>query len=110
MRVQADLDRWPFAAEVFDLVLSTDFLDRRLFDALKASVRPGGYVLLDTFCGTGTEGPQCADYRLRHGELARVFGDWAILRNDSCTPGRDAMLARKPGALTRWASSDTRTS
>jgi SAM-dependent methyltransferase len=95
--VQADLDAWPFAAAVFDLVLQTDFLDRRLFPALKASVRSGGLALVDTFCGDWTGvGPECSDYRLVPGELRAVFADWEVVRSEAYAPGREAMLARKP--------------
>jgi SAM-dependent methyltransferase len=102
MPVQADLDSWPFAPDTFDLVVSADFLDRRLFDSIKAVLRPGGHVLLDTFCGEGcAAGPRCRDYRLGVGELVRVFADWTIIRNECLSPGRDAILARKSAPLTR---------
>jgi SAM-dependent methyltransferase len=95
--VQADLDTWPFAAAVFDLVLQTDFLDRRLFRSLKASVRSGGLALVDTFCGDWAGmGPRCGDYRLAPGELRAVFADWEIVRSEAYAPGREATLARKP--------------
>jgi SAM-dependent methyltransferase len=110
MAVQTDLDHWAFRPEVFDLVVQTDFLDRRLFGSIKASLRPGGRVLVDTFCGEADgHGPSCRDYRLAPGELARVFADWEIVRS-ATVPGRDALLARKPSSLTRSPRSATRTS
>jgi SAM-dependent methyltransferase len=98
MPVQADLDTWPFAPAVFDLVLQCDFLDRRLFPKMKDVVRPGGHVLIDTFCGPPLDGcgPSCGDYRLAPGELAREFASWKILRRGECEDGRDAILAQKP--------------
>ena len=98
MRIQADLDAWPFARDVFDLVVQCDFLDRRLFRDLKESVRPGGCVLIDTFCGPAVDGrgPSNAEYRLEQGELARVFSSWRIERAGSAEADRDAILARKP--------------
>ena len=98
MLLQADLDSWPFARDVFDLVVQCDFLDRRLFGHLKASVRPGGHVLIDTFCGPASleHGPSCRDYRLEPGELAHEFSTWEILRAGDCDDERDAIFARKP--------------
>jgi SAM-dependent methyltransferase len=111
MPVRADLDSWPFAPGVFDLVLSTDFLDRRLFGAIKAALRMGGYALIDTFCGEDcATGPLCGDYRLGDGELRRLFADWTIVRSESPALGRDAILARKSRALTRRTRSATRSS
>ena len=49
--VQADLEgeAWPFANEQFDAVVMTNYLWRPLFPALIASLKPGGFVLFETF-------------------------------------------------------------
>ena len=97
---QVDLDQWPFAERGIDLVLQCDYLDRRLFPAIKQSTRPGGHVLIDTFGpGSGNGfGPNNPEYRLSSGELERVFSDWKILRVDGDGPRarRCAILAQCP--------------
>jgi len=97
-QVQVDLDLWPFAPDSFDFILQCDFLDRRLFSHMKASTRPGGHVLIDTFgvtAGSGG-GPSNPLFRLEPGELQRAFEDWDILRLGSCrSPAREAILACK---------------
>ena len=98
--LQADLDDWPFASEAFDLVLQCDFLDRRLFPAIKASVRAGGCALVDTFAinDHSGSGPRTPKFRLEQGELERAFSDWKSQRvehRQSPSP-RSAILARKP--------------
>lgn len=99
-RVQADLDDWPFANEVFDFVLQCDFLDRRIFTALKASVRPGGRVLVNTFAlgGDDPSGPRNPAFRLNPGELTSTFAGWVIERTEAShgSVARSAILARKP--------------
>lgn len=101
--LQVDLDDWPFAAGVFDLIVQCDFLDRRIFPPLRESLRPGGYLLIDTFCTTTAAihaGPRNPAFRLRPGELQQRFADWEIVRSSGGVEGaqRAAMLARKPTA------------
>ena len=110
--LQADLDDWPFRADAFDVIVQTDFLDRRLFSALETSTKNSGLILIDTFRrGHGSlpsSGPKCRDFVLEDGELARAFACWEILRSEE-VDARAAVLARKPPALTRAPRSDTRT-
>ncbi len=99
--LQADLDDWPFAAAAFDLIVQCDFLDRRLFSQLRASLRGGGYLLVDTFCQSSAAqqtGPRNSAFRLAPGELEERFADWEIVEAsaDGHQAGRTAMLLRKP--------------
>lgn len=99
--VQADVDQWPLRAAAFDAVVLSDFLDRRLYSALKDSLRPDGRILVDTFLDLGhpnTEGPSNPDHVLVPGELARVFGDFEILedREHDGHTARAVFHARKP--------------
>jgi SAM-dependent methyltransferase len=45
----ADLDTYPLPSGHFDLLLCTRFLLRARWDDLKRSVRPGGFVIYETF-------------------------------------------------------------
>lgn len=99
--VQADVDCWPLRPAAFDLVVLSDFLDRRLYSTLRAALRPGGQMLIDTFVDLGhpnAEGPSNPDHVLRPRELSRVFRDFEILE-DSQQDGptaRALFRARKP--------------
>ncbi len=98
--VQGDADTWPFASGSFDLVVQVDFLDRRLFAALRSALRKDGLLFIDTFLDRGrpnAEGPANPDFLLRRGELPEAFDDFVIERYDE-TDGdsaRATMLARK---------------
>ena len=78
----ADLTVSPLPVGAFDLVVVARYLQRDLFDAIKASVRPGGCVIYETFTAAqlalGT-GPKSPDHLLRPGELQSLFADWDVL-------------------------------
>lgn len=80
--VQADLDTWPFAANVLDAAIQIDFLDRRLFPELRLSLKAGAPLLIETFLDLGhvnQSGPRRPGWKLRPGELRSTFSDWEIL-------------------------------
>jgi len=75
----ADLTIAPLPVGVFDLVLVTRYLQRDLFDAIKASIRPGGCVIYETFTAAQLAhgvGPKSPDHLLQPGELRSTFADW----------------------------------
>jgi SAM-dependent methyltransferase len=99
----ADLDTYPLPVEHFDLLFCTRFLLRARWDDLKRSVRPGGFVMYETFT-TGQMargfGPSSPDHLLHPGELAGAFDDWTIFHSEEVdAPSAMARLvAQKPGA------------
>jgi tellurite methyltransferase len=96
----ADLDTYPLPAGRFDLLFCTRFLLRARWDDLKRSVRPGGFVMYETFTtGRTARGPSSPDHLLDPGELERAFAGWAILHYEEAErPAAMARLvARKPG-------------
>lgn len=99
----ADLDSYPLPDGRFDLLFCTRFLLRARWDDLKRSVKPGGFVMYETFT-TGQlarrSGPSSPDHLLHPGELATAFGDWIVLHAEEVDePAALARLvARKPGA------------
>ena len=74
----ADLDTYPLPAEHFDLLFCTRFLLRARWDDLKRSVRPGGFVMYETFTT---------------GQIARGFGPSATQGHPE--PGRGAVLRHR---------------
>jgi len=63
----ADLDTYPLPARRFDLLFCTRFLLRARWDDLKRSVRPGGFVMYETFT-TGQVAPGCGPSALRQAQ------------------------------------------
>jgi SAM-dependent methyltransferase len=93
----ADLTMYPLPAETFDLVVVTRYLQRDLFASIRRAVKPGGFVLYETFTvaqrklGTG---PTSADHLLEPGELRREFDGWDVLFYDEvAAPEAVARLA-----------------
>jgi tellurite methyltransferase len=79
----ADLEKHEFEIQPqsFDLVCDCYYLQRDLFPAIRAGVRPGGIVIaiihiLDNSSGVKPMNP---DFLLQPGELRRFFAGWDIL-------------------------------
>lgn len=103
--IVADLDGYRLPRGRYDVVVNTFFLKRRLFEALRAAVKPGGVVVFETHLVATDEadGPPARRQRLRPGELRRRFGDWEILeldeglfREGARTWALGRLFARKP--------------
>lgn len=85
----------------FDLVVCTRYLQRTLWDELSEAVRPGGFVLYETFTTAQRRydwGPRSPEYLLEPGELRRAFGEWEVWEYEECeAPAAEArLLARRP--------------
>jgi len=97
----ADLTQHPLPDRRFDLVLVDRYLQRNLFDALRAACVPGGVVLYETFTTAqrahGT-GPKSPDHLLEPGELRERFAGFEELFYEETTaPEAVARIAaRRP--------------
>jgi SAM-dependent methyltransferase len=81
--VDADIENgpWPFRQQQFDLVVVCNYLWRPLFDDIRAAVKPGGWLIWETFAdGQQTIGrPARPDFLLHRGELLQVCAEWRIV-------------------------------
>jgi tellurite methyltransferase len=78
----ADLTEHPLPSARFDVIVVTRYLQRDLFPALRAAVRPGGVVLYETFTTAQRAlgwGPASPDHLLEPGELLRSFEGFEVL-------------------------------
>jgi tellurite methyltransferase len=78
----ADLTTTPLPLATFDLVVVTRYLQRNLFTSIRNAVKPGGFVLYETFTVAQRllgSGPASADHLLEPGELLERFGGWDVL-------------------------------
>lgn len=72
---QRDVCSTPLPPDSFDLILVSQFLERRLFDAIAAALKPGGVLCYQTFgpASSGSQGPRNPEFRLASNELLRSF-------------------------------------
>ncbi|HYM22014.1 MAG TPA: class I SAM-dependent methyltransferase, partial [Vicinamibacterales bacterium] len=96
-----DLTAYPLPASFFDLTVVVRYLQRDLFPALAAALRPGGILIYETFTteqlALGT-GPRSPDHLLRLGELRNAFGTLSVEFYEEVA-GPDALarlIARAP--------------
>lgn len=89
--IDADIEAgaWPLAGREFDLVVVCNYLWRPLFDAIKSAVKPGGWLIWETFAdGQQTVGrPARPDFLLQRGELLRVCQGWHIVAYEDLFEG-----------------------
>ena len=102
--IVADLDQWRPAAQAYDLITCFFFLDRSLWPAIRAALRPDGLLIMETFNTHRRDGFP-SDFLLTPGELyaeVRSWG-WEILASRAGGPDlprpTDAIVAVKPAWL-----------
>ena len=81
-----------FPEAEFDLVTVVRYLNRELFSQIDAAIKPGGYIVYQTF-SSGAEAfgsPKNPNFILQAGELSKVFADYQIIvdRIDKLQDGR----------------------
>jgi SAM-dependent methyltransferase len=93
----ADLTISPLPAGTFDLVVVTRYLQRSLFPSIRNAVKPGGFVLYETFTVAQRllgSGPTSADHLLEAGELRERFSGWKeLFYEEAASPEAVARLA-----------------
>jgi 2-polyprenyl-3-methyl-5-hydroxy-6-metoxy-1,4-benzoquinol methylase len=78
---EADLENIELPKAHYDMVLNFDYLQRSLVGRIKKTLKPGGWVIFETFLiDQRTIGhPKNAAYLLRHNELLELFRDFRVL-------------------------------
>lgn len=78
---QTDLDRVEFPEAVYDMVLNFNFLLRSLVPKIKKALKPGGYVVFETYLidQRVLRHPRNPAYLLAHNELLDLFRDFRVL-------------------------------
>ncbi len=93
----ADLRTYDFGRERFDLILVFYFLERAIFPALAAALKPGGLILYKTYTREHRKFRACSHpmYFLEPGELRGAFPGFEVLRYGE-RDGMAELVARKP--------------
>jgi 2-polyprenyl-3-methyl-5-hydroxy-6-metoxy-1,4-benzoquinol methylase len=78
---QADLDSVEFSEAVYNMVLNFNFLLRSLIPKIKKALKPGGYVIFETYLidQRVLRHPRNPAYLLGHNELLEFFRDFRAL-------------------------------
>ncbi len=79
--IEADFDTWQIPRARYALVVDAFYTNRKRLADLRASVKPGGVVLVETHLRSASRIRQGGHrrYGVRRGELRRWFRDWEIL-------------------------------
>ncbi len=98
--LHADLDEWRPAPDGYDCITCFFFLERRLWPALRAAVRPGGLLAMQTYTTRWlTTRPESNPaYLLAPGELASLVAGWGwtLLASGDPDQPNEAVLAQRP--------------
>ena len=100
----ADLEQPGFGLEqdAFDVIVAVNYLHRPLFPTLVSALRPGGYLVYETFTvAQARRGrPTNPAFLLAHGELERLVAPLEVIaRRDGVYDDREiaSIVARRPG-------------
>ncbi len=99
-----DLSRPWFPTDCFNVILNFRFLERATFPMYRRALKPGGWLIFETFIRT-PETDTDIEFYLRPGELHAAFADWEVVHSEEVTAvhGRSPqqrsvaqLVARKP--------------
>jgi SAM-dependent methyltransferase len=99
--LRTDLEKTQLPESAFDLVLCVRYLQRTLFPQMVRALRPGGFVLYETYTQAQLEfagGPRSPEHLLRQGELRDAFEGLRVLfyRELRAGQGIASLAAQKP--------------
>ncbi len=79
--IEADFDTWQIPRARYAVVVDVFYTNRKRLADLRASVKPGGVVLVETHLRSASRVGRRDRHRygVRRGELRRWFRDWEIL-------------------------------
>lgn len=80
--VCADLQAFPLPPNAFDVVMVFNYLDRSRMAEVRDAVKPGGYLLCETFLEAQRQhgwGPTSDDHLLKPGELLRLVEPFELI-------------------------------
>lgn len=75
-KIEADLDKYNITPKKYDLIINTNYLNRRLVSQMKDALKDGGIVVFETFIvahGDYNHETMNLDYLLRKNELLHSF-------------------------------------
>jgi SAM-dependent methyltransferase len=82
IKIEVDLDEYDLEKEKYDLILNTNYLNRRLMAQMIDALKEGGLLIFETFIEAHDkpeQGSMNPDYLLQKDELPKVFRDLDII-------------------------------
>lgn len=92
------LDHFSWDNQSFDMIVVTNYLDRKLYPYLKKILKKSGYFFMETYYQSPDAENQeiSTQYKLMPKELLNEFGDWQILYyEENEHAGRQTIFCRK---------------
>ncbi|MCA9874092.1 MAG: class I SAM-dependent methyltransferase [Anaerolineales bacterium] len=91
-----------FPPHCFDVVLNFRFLERSTFPMYRRALKPGGWLIFETFI-RAPETAADVDFYLLPGELHAAFADWDVVYSEENTTvgGRSRQLKPVAGLVAR---------
>ena len=95
---QADLDSYQLPSQSYDVVACFYYLQRGLIPQMKAALKPGGMIIMETYTRDnlkhGFSGPKNPDHLLDTNELLHLFSDLkVVLYREMVVEGRKAVAS-----------------
>jgi SAM-dependent methyltransferase len=97
-----DITTWALPSARYAVIIVVNFLERTLFDGLRAAVVPGGALLYETVSSderTGTTPAVPPDFILAPGELDEICRGWRILSRHEDTTTHNGRVVARAGIL-----------
>jgi len=86
-----DLENYQLEKNSYDVIICTYYMQRDLFNQIKASLKPGGMVLIETFNSDYLKYSRFPKkYLLKHNELLEIFKDFKVIRYQMYDDGKEA--------------------
>jgi tellurite methyltransferase len=100
--MQANLEQIVLPERSYDLILCIRYLQKSLFPQICRALRPGGFLLFETYTQAQLEfegGPRHPDHLLEAGELRKAFPKLCVFfyRELRASQGIASLAAQKPG-------------
>ncbi len=81
-KIEVDLDEYDLKTDSYDLIINTNYLNRRLMNQMINALKDGGLIIFETFIEAHEkpeQGSMNPDYLLEKNELLKVFSDLDII-------------------------------
>ena len=95
---EADLEHFQLPVDKYDLITCFYYLQRDLIPKMKAALKPGGMVVMETFTldnqRLGLHGPRRPEFLLKENELLDLFNDLrVIIYREQVVDGKKAIAS-----------------
>lgn len=82
-KIDTDLDTYVFEEDAYDLIVKTNYLDRKMFPRIIKALKKGGIFIYETFVktptGEGYHNPTNPDFHLDLDEVPKAFSELEII-------------------------------